>query len=41
MKCLTTVKLDQVGVSLNIAQNHPPSLYEVISAHFSPIHMKA
>ena len=33
------MKLGQVGVSLNIPQNNSSSLWEVISSHFTQIHI--
>ena len=42
MKSWPKVKLGQVGVGLNIAQNHFSSPQEVISGHYlPPIHMKS
>ena len=43
MKSWPKLKLGQIGVSSNIAQNHSFSLQEVISGHslFAPIHMKS
>ena len=36
MKSLPKAKLSQVGVGLNIAQNHFSSPYDVISGHYLP-----
>ena len=36
MQSWPNVKLGQVEIGLNIAQNHSSSQYEAISGHFSP-----
>ena len=36
MKSWPKVKLGQVGVSSNIAQNHSSSPYEIMSGHYVP-----
>ena len=41
MKSWPKVKLGQVQVGSNIAQNHSSSKYEVIWSLFVPIHMKS
>ena len=36
MKSLPKVKSGQIGVDLNIAQNHTSSIYNVIYGHYLP-----